>query len=227
MDYGHHCQYAFGTYVQAHDEPDPKNTNAPRTLDCIYLRYNDSNQGGHELLHLQTNRIIIRRKVTPIPITPAVIRQINHIAEQEGMPEGLKIMNRYGEVLYDSTWIAGVDYDQETFEDNDFIHEEVDETEEEDEMEDTITDEYDEMDPDDIAQYDDILPESEPHEIETENDQNEDSEDDTPTAVNDNENDEDIESEEENEDHLGTEINEQPKEGAIRTRSGRTIREPK
>ena len=90
LDYGRHCQYAFGTYVQAHDEPDPKNTNAPRTLDCIYLRYNDSNQGGHELLHLQTNRIIIRRKVTTIPITPAVIRQINHIAEQEGMPERSK-----------------------------------------------------------------------------------------------------------------------------------------
>jgi hypothetical protein len=37
LDYDKHCQYAFGTYVQAHDEPDPSNTNAPRTLDCIYL----------------------------------------------------------------------------------------------------------------------------------------------------------------------------------------------
>jgi len=37
LDYGKHCQYAFGTYVQAHDEPEQSNTTAPRTLDCIYL----------------------------------------------------------------------------------------------------------------------------------------------------------------------------------------------
>jgi hypothetical protein len=34
LDYNKHCQYAFGTYVQARDEPDPSNTNAPRTLDA-------------------------------------------------------------------------------------------------------------------------------------------------------------------------------------------------
>jgi hypothetical protein len=32
LDYDKHCQYAFGTYVKAHDEPDPSNTNAPHTL---------------------------------------------------------------------------------------------------------------------------------------------------------------------------------------------------
>jgi hypothetical protein len=37
LDYDKHCRYAFGTYVQAHDEPNPSNTNAPHTLDCIYL----------------------------------------------------------------------------------------------------------------------------------------------------------------------------------------------
>ncbi len=37
LDYGKHCQHAFGTYIQVHDEPDPSNTTAPRTLDCIYL----------------------------------------------------------------------------------------------------------------------------------------------------------------------------------------------
>ena len=52
LDYNKHCRYAFGTYVQAHDEPAPSNTNAPHTLDCIYLHYNDNEQGGHDLLHL-------------------------------------------------------------------------------------------------------------------------------------------------------------------------------
>jgi hypothetical protein len=65
LDYDKHCQYAFGTYVQAHDKPDPSNTNAPRTLDCIYLQYNK--QGGCDLLYLQTNRMITRCRVTPIP----------------------------------------------------------------------------------------------------------------------------------------------------------------
>ena len=38
LNFDKHCQYAFATYVQVHDEPDPSNTNAPRTLDCIYLQ---------------------------------------------------------------------------------------------------------------------------------------------------------------------------------------------
>ena len=37
---------------KAHEEPVFSNTNAPCSLDCIYLRYNDNVQGGHELLHL-------------------------------------------------------------------------------------------------------------------------------------------------------------------------------
>ena len=74
LDYTKHCQYALGTYVQAHEEPKISNTNAPRSLDCLYMRYNDNAQGGHELLHLQTNSLIKRRRVTPVPITPAIIK---------------------------------------------------------------------------------------------------------------------------------------------------------
>ena len=91
LNYNKHCVYSFGTYVQAHDEPGQLNTNRPRTLDCIYLRYNANQQGGHELLHLQTNRVIIRRNVTPIPITPTIIRQVHRLAELEGMPQGLAL----------------------------------------------------------------------------------------------------------------------------------------
>ncbi len=36
------------------------------------------------------------------------------------MPKGLKISNRYGTVLFDSSWITGVDYDNEQFEDEDY-----------------------------------------------------------------------------------------------------------
>jgi hypothetical protein len=44
LDYSKHCSIPFGSYVQAHNEPDPKNTQHPRTLDCIYLRYVDNVQ---------------------------------------------------------------------------------------------------------------------------------------------------------------------------------------
>jgi hypothetical protein len=41
---------------------------------------------------------------------------VHRIAEQDGMPKGLKITNCTGQVLYDSTWIAGEDYDEDEFE---------------------------------------------------------------------------------------------------------------
>ena len=58
LDYNKHCQIPFGQYVQANDEPNPTNTNAPRTLDCIYLRPTNNIQGGHELMDLATGRVI-------------------------------------------------------------------------------------------------------------------------------------------------------------------------
>jgi hypothetical protein len=88
LDYLKHCQYVFGTFVQAHDEPNLSNTTAPRTLDCIYLRHNHNEQGGHDLFHIQTNRIITTRQVTSVPLTTAVIQQIVVIADLDGMPFG-------------------------------------------------------------------------------------------------------------------------------------------
>ena len=155
LDYTKHCRFAFGTYVQGHDEPHPTNTTAARTLDCIYLRYNDNFQGGHELLHLPTNRMITCRHVTQLPITPAIINQVHAIADSENVPEGLKITNRTGQVLYDSAWIAGVDYTDESVTEMDDDNEY--ETEHNNESHDGIPtnemddiDEIDEMHPDEI-----------------------------------------------------------------------------
>jgi hypothetical protein len=110
MDYNIHCKNAFGTYVQGYDDPKPKNSNISRTLDCIYLRYSDNLQGGHELLHLPTNQIIARQYITPSPITLAVIKQVNDIATLENMPQGLKTQSKTNKISYDHAWIAGVDY---------------------------------------------------------------------------------------------------------------------
>ena len=94
LDYSKHCSIAFGSYVQAHTEPDPKNTQYPRTLDCIYLRYVDNDQSGHHLLDLRTGRTIKRRTVTVIPITSNVIDLVHQMATNNNMADGLKLNQR-------------------------------------------------------------------------------------------------------------------------------------
>ena len=80
LDYEKHCKYPFGAYVQAHHETNPSNTNAPRALDYIYMR---STETGHEVYNLQTQKIITRRNLTMLPITPIVVKAIDPIAERE------------------------------------------------------------------------------------------------------------------------------------------------
>jgi hypothetical protein len=63
------------------------------------------------------------------------------------MPKGLKIANRADVLLFDSAWIAGVDYDVELFDDDD--HQQPTENEEEDS--DDILEEYDRMDENELA----------------------------------------------------------------------------
>ena len=63
LDYNTDFKCPFGDFVQAHHETDPTNTMEPRTLDCIYLRYN-RHQRTHELLDLQTARVIGRDSFT-------------------------------------------------------------------------------------------------------------------------------------------------------------------
>lgn len=63
LDYERHCTFILGEYVQARDDPKKTNSNAARTLDCLYLRPSESRQLGFDLLHLQTNRVIHRNKI--------------------------------------------------------------------------------------------------------------------------------------------------------------------
>jgi hypothetical protein len=109
LDYTKDCKFIFGTYVQANDKPSPTNDLSAQTLDCIYLRYRDSHQGGHELLHLPTYKIIIRRNITPLPIMRKIVDKVAALADTKGMPSGLKIVSKTDTILYDLAWIAGVD----------------------------------------------------------------------------------------------------------------------
>ena len=66
-------------------------------------------QGGHELLHLAMDRVISRRKITIILMTETVFQTIKELAKCQGM-KGLKLCIKSGHILFDSAWIAGVDY---------------------------------------------------------------------------------------------------------------------
>jgi hypothetical protein len=123
LDYKKQCSIPFGSYLQAHTVPEPRNTRLPRTLDCVYLRYTDNEQGGHSLLDLNTGRLITRHNVTVIPITSNIIDIVHQMAQKDGMKTGCKIENRTGVTLNNSSWIAGVDtqYSESTYETNDDI----------------------------------------------------------------------------------------------------------
>ncbi len=105
----------------------------------------DNAQGGHELLHLQTNRVVKRRTMTKIPITPSIIKQVHALAVLDEMPEGLKITNRVNNVIFNTAWIAGVDYDEQEFDDDEYGKEE------ENDNDDEYDDHYNEMDENELA----------------------------------------------------------------------------
>lgn len=98
LDYHKHCKIPFGAYVQAIQENSPKNTNAPRTIDAIYLRPKKNIQGGHELMDLNSGRLITRPKVWEVPVTQNVIKAVEAMAEEQGI-KSLKLQNRRKTIL--------------------------------------------------------------------------------------------------------------------------------
>ena len=85
IDYNKHCQHTLGTYVQANQDNDPTNTQAPRTIDAIYLRPMNNIQGGHEVMNLATGNVITRNRVWEQPATEMVIKAVENMAEKQGI----------------------------------------------------------------------------------------------------------------------------------------------
>ena len=122
LDYNNNCVHSFGTYVQALQENTPTNTPAPRTLDCIFLDSNDNPAGGYELLHLATNKVITRRKITAIPVTDAVIKRVEGLAQSEGIPDKLTFLSCHqGKfITEDDALLAGVENEHEEQDQNEY-----------------------------------------------------------------------------------------------------------
>ena len=90
LDYKYNCKYHIREYVQAHDDPQHRNTNATQSLDCVYIRPMDNAHVGHVFLHIKTKKLAKQRNSTKIPITPIIIKQVNAPAILEDIPQGLK-----------------------------------------------------------------------------------------------------------------------------------------
>jgi hypothetical protein len=59
----------FGAYVQTNHETNRTNSNATRTSDAIYLQPAQNQQGGHELMDLNSGQVITQNIVHKIPVT--------------------------------------------------------------------------------------------------------------------------------------------------------------
>jgi hypothetical protein len=85
LEYNKHCTAPFGAYVPANHETNQTSSNAPQTLDAIYLKPAMYMQGGHELMFLNSGWVITWARVLQTPMTDVVIWEIEQIAEDKAL----------------------------------------------------------------------------------------------------------------------------------------------
>lgn len=90
----------------------PTNTNAPRTIDGIYLQPSPNIQGGHEVMSLSSGVVIYPRKVTAIPMTDSIIKLVEKMGYDQGI-KLLKLSNRKKNIFYPSEWTEGKDQEED------------------------------------------------------------------------------------------------------------------
>ena len=76
-------KFEFGEYGQAFCDNKITNTNTTRSIDAIALSVTPNKQGQYKFMISNTGRIIYRRKLTPLPITNNVIRQVHELAKKD------------------------------------------------------------------------------------------------------------------------------------------------
>jgi hypothetical protein len=148
LDYVKHCTVPFGAFVQANHETSKTSSNVTRTLDAIYLRPAQNQQGGHELMDLNSGKLVTRNIVHELPVTDTVIKAVEAMAYAQGFTT-LKFKNRHGVIFHDADWIAGVDYDDnddenDGTEDEEYEHQ-IENDEHEEELEQIDQDEVDDL----------------------------------------------------------------------------------
>jgi hypothetical protein len=156
LDYTKHRVVPFVAYVQTNHELTKMSSYVTRTLDAIYLCPAQNQQGGHELMDLNSGQLISRNIVHEIPVTYVVIKAVKNMAYQQGFTS-LKFKNRNGVIYHDADWIEGVDYDDpHDYDPDDIKNEDEEYDKEEDEHEDQLEqyeqmkDQLEQIDPEEI-----------------------------------------------------------------------------
>ena len=108
MEYDKHWKIPFGKYVK--NEPKKTNTQAPRTIDAIYLTVNLKNEVGYVVLDLEYGIPINRREVTDIPVQNLVIKSVGNMVEDNKITT-LKFENKSRVLLHPNYCLAGVNYE--------------------------------------------------------------------------------------------------------------------
>ena len=96
----------------------PTQSMVERAVDAICLRPNSNRQGGHRVVNLHTGKPIAQNKVAPVPMTELASNQVENMARDQGIAK-IEFANKRGMQLPHSNWLAGVDYDDNHFEDED------------------------------------------------------------------------------------------------------------
>ena len=109
LDFKKHFQYEFGAYVQAGEVPNKTNRLDSRSVAGIYLRPTTNFQGGHEIFALNSGRVIVRTKITVLPITDHVIEEVNRLGAKQGFKSFKFGDRRKRPDLPDPDQIAGVE----------------------------------------------------------------------------------------------------------------------
>ncbi len=91
-----HCRAPFGSYCEMYIDPDITNTLEPRTNWAICMGPTGNLQGSYKFLSLATGKKVTQRKFTEMPVTDAVIKQVEEMAVKDGGIKGINFKDRKG-----------------------------------------------------------------------------------------------------------------------------------
>ena len=86
LEYKHHCELPFGSYVQTIEEPSKKNViHESRTMGEISLVPDNYESGGYHFISLVTGKRIHRRSLKEFPIPSEEITSLENIGGSQGI----------------------------------------------------------------------------------------------------------------------------------------------
>jgi hypothetical protein len=91
-----HCRAPFRSYCEVHVDPEITNTLEPRTKWAICMGPMGNLQGSYKFLSLVNGKKVMRRKFTEMPVTEAVIKQVEEMAVKDGAVKGIIFKDRKG-----------------------------------------------------------------------------------------------------------------------------------